>query len=102
MEVVLAGYRMALVIVLAGPFLTLLARMGVETTPSTISGTVGSFQSGGAFAGQRVLTIERLLMSGCGQGHYPQENVSKEDFAQVSNASSKQEWKHRPKKVSIA
>ena len=77
MEVVLAGYRMALVIVLAGPFLTLLARMGVETTPSTISGTVGSFQSGGAFAGQRVLTIERLLMSGCGQVHYPQENVSK-------------------------
>ena len=32
-------------------------------------GTVGSFQSGGAFTGWRALTIERSLMSGCGQGH---------------------------------
>ena len=32
----------------------------------TISRTVGSFQSGGAFAGQRALTIEGSLMSGCG------------------------------------
>ena len=36
---------------------------------SSISGTVGSFQSGGAFAGRRALTIESLLMSGCGQGY---------------------------------
>ena len=36
---------------------------------STISDTVGIFQSEGAFAGQRALTIESLLMSGCGQGN---------------------------------
>ena len=35
---------------------------------SSISGTIGSFKSGGAFAGQRALTIENLLTSGCGQG----------------------------------
>ena len=29
---------------------------------------LGSFQSEGALSGQRALTIERLLMSGCGQG----------------------------------
>ena len=31
----------------------------------TISISVGSFQSGGAFACKRALTIESLLMSGC-------------------------------------
>ena len=30
--------------------------------------TVGSFQSGGVFSGQRALTIECSLTSGCGQG----------------------------------
>ena len=33
---------------------------------STISESVGSFQSPGALAGQRALTIESSLMSGCG------------------------------------
>ena len=33
---------------------------------ATISGSVGIFQSGRAFAGRRALTIERLLMSGYG------------------------------------
>ena len=35
----------------------------------TISGTGGSFQLG-AFADWRALTIESLLMSGCGQGPF--------------------------------
>ena len=38
----------------------------------TISGTVGNFQSGGAFTGQRDLIIKSLLMSRCGQGHEPE------------------------------
>ena len=37
----------------------------------TISESVGSFQSAGALAGQRTLTIESSLMSGCGKGHEP-------------------------------
>ena len=30
---------------------------------------LGSFQSEGVLSGQRALTIERLLMGGCSQGH---------------------------------
>ena len=37
----------------------------------SISGFLVSFQSGGAFLGQKALTIERLVMSGCSQGHEP-------------------------------
>ena len=67
---------------MAGLFLTMLAQTGSGTTPlppcrGTISGLVGSIQSGGALAGQRALTIESLLMSGCGWGHEPKEIVSK-------------------------
>ena len=40
----------------------------------SISGFLGSFQSGGAFSGWRALTIECLVMSGCGQGHEPAKN----------------------------
>ena len=43
----------------------------------TISESVSSFQSGGAFAGWRALTIESMQMSGCGEGHEPKEIVSK-------------------------
>ena len=43
----------------------------------TISGLVGSIQSGGVCAGLRALTIESSLMSGCGWGHEPKEVVSK-------------------------
>ena len=35
-----------------------------DTLGDFISGTVGSFQSGGAFSGRRALTIECSLMSG--------------------------------------
>ena len=38
---------------------------------SSMSGTVGSFQSGEAFTGQRALTIVSSLMSRCGRGHEP-------------------------------
>ena len=73
----LAGCKKALV-GRAGPFLTLLAQTGPRTTPlSTIFGLVGSIQSGGVLAGQRVLTIESSLMSGCNWGHEPKEIVSK-------------------------
>ena len=44
-------------------FSPLLAQLGIEAPSST----VGSFQSGGAFADQRALTIESSLMSGCGK-----------------------------------
>ena len=69
-------------LVLAGPFLTLLAQ---TTTPwDTVSGTVGHFRSGGAFADGRALTIECSLISGCGQGHEPQENGSKRIWLKFS------------------
>ena len=59
------------------PWSALAATIGVRnfTCWDTVSGMllltenclhVGSFQSGGAFAGQRALTIESSLMSGCG------------------------------------
>ena len=37
----------------------------------SISGTVGSFQSGEAFTGRRALNIVSSLMTGCGRGHEP-------------------------------
>ena len=40
----------------------------------SIPGFLGSFLSGGAISGWRVLTIERSVMSGCGQGHEPAKN----------------------------
>ena len=40
----------------------------------SISGFLGSFQSAGVFSGRRALTIERSVMSGCGQGHEPAKN----------------------------
>ena len=43
----------------------------------TISGTVSSFQSGGAFAGWRTLTIDSSLMSECCEGYEPPKNDSK-------------------------
>ena len=46
------------------------------TTPlGTISGIVGSIQSGGALARRKALTIESSLMSGCGWGNEPKEIV---------------------------
>ena len=68
---------------------------------SSISGTVGSFQSGEAVAGRRALTIVCSLMSGCGQGHELRESM-KEPLAQVSSTSSQQKWKYESYKVSIA
>ena len=68
MVAALVGFRMAW-LALPGPFLTLLAQMGIETSPLPLqghhSGTVGSFQSGGAFTGRRALVIESLLINGC-------------------------------------
>ena len=37
----------------------------------SIYGFLGSFQSGGALSGRRAPTVERSVMSGCGQGHEP-------------------------------
>ena len=56
MAAVAAGYRMGLVS--AG-------------WPVLLS----SFQSGGAFLGQKALTIECSVMSGCGQGHELAKNL---------------------------
>ena len=41
----------------------------------SISGFLGSFQSGGAFPGRRTLAIEHSLMSGCVQDHEPAKNI---------------------------
>ena len=69
-------------LVLAGPFLTLLAQCRNPLPSPCISGTIGSFQSGGAFGGWRALTIESLLISMCGQCHEPPGN------GQLSSATS--------------
>ena len=47
----------------------------------SISGFLGSFQSGGAFLGWRALTIERSVMSGCGQGHETSEGSCGSSFS---------------------
>ena len=53
-----------------GPFVCLLAQKGVE---NACSGIWAAFSlDRGVFSGQRALTIERSLMSRCGQGHEPQ------------------------------
>ena len=65
------------------------------TFMSSVSGTVGGFQSGEAFTGRRALTIERLVMSGCGQGHKPANKLLKEVVHRVSRAISRQMLKYR-------
>lgn len=71
MAAAFAGYRMP------EPLVTLLAQTAIESTPlplqRTISGSVGRR----SVCGQRVLTIESLLMSRCGQSHEPPENSSR-------------------------
>ena len=56
-------YALHMVAVLAG-----LVNTGwtISHLVNSISGTIGSFYSGGGFAGQRALTI---VMSGCGRGY---------------------------------
>ena len=61
----------------------------------SISGILGSFQSGGAFLGRRALTIERSVMNGCGQGHESAKKLLKEAVNQVSWANSQQKWKYK-------
>ena len=66
MAAALAGYRTALVNIgwtISHLFDTHRLR---NTLLPTISGSVGSFQSGGVLSGWRALTNESLLMSGCG------------------------------------
>ena len=64
--------------VLDGLFFCFLVQTGIENGPFTcrnsISDFLGSFQSGGAFSGQRALTIKCSVMSGCGQGHESAKN----------------------------
>ena len=43
----------------------------------SISGFVGSLQSGGGFCGRRALTIECLVVSRYGQGHMNLQRTSK-------------------------
>ena len=66
MVVALAGYRTALV----GTGWTISHLFDTHrlrnTLLPTISGSVGSFQSGGVLSGWRAMTNESLLMSGCG------------------------------------
>ena len=81
-----------------GPFLCFLAQTGLKgllcPCRGSISDILGSFQSGGALSGQRALTIERSLMSGCGQGHELVKDVEKA-VVQVSRANSQQKRKYR-------
>ena len=64
---------------LDGPFFCFLVQTSVENSPSpcrdSISGFLGSFHSGGVFSGRRALTIECLVMSGCGLGHELEKNL---------------------------
>ena len=78
---------------LAGPFLSFSAqKVLLCLCRGSISGSVGSFQSE-VFAGQRGMTVESLLMSGCGQGCEPQETLIEETLAQVSSGSYQQKRK---------
>ena len=56
----------------------------------SISGFLGSFQSGGAFLGRKAQTIDRSVMSGCGQGHEPAKKLLNEAVDQVFWANSRQ------------
>ena len=63
---------------LGGPLFCFLVQTSVESGPFTCRGSIsGSFQSGGTFLGQRTLTIECSVMSGCGQGHEPAKNFQR-------------------------
>ena len=61
--------------VLAAPFLYFLMQTGVETAPwpcrGSISGTVGSFHSKEAFAGQESPDHCKLTHEWCGQAYEP-------------------------------
>ena len=71
MAAVAAGYRKGLV---SAGWPTLLLSCANGRRKRFNSGFIGSFLSGGAISGWRVLTIERSMMSGCGQGHEPAKN----------------------------
>ena len=95
MAAVAAGYRNGLV---GAGWPTLLLSCMQKTVLSprkdSISGFVGSFQSGGVFCGRRALTIKCLVMSRCGQGDKPAKEVLKEAVDHVSRANSCQKLKH--------
>ena len=78
MTAVAAGYRKGLVST-GWPALLVSCTNGrrkrsFSLCRDSISGLLGSFLSGGAISGRRVLTIERSVMSGCGLGHEPAKN----------------------------
>ena len=81
MEAALAGYKNSLDWHWVDYFSPCQHKRAQEPLPSpcrgTISGLVGNIQSGEVLGGWRALTIESLLMSGCGQGHEPKATVSK-------------------------
>ena len=74
---------------MARPHLTLLGQTKIAPLPlkDIISGTVGSFWSGGAFSGLRAMSIESSLVSGCGQGHESPEFASKKLWHLVQTQS---------------
>ena len=76
MAAALIGYRKALIDT-GWAISLLLTQTDVDKAPlhfrSSISGTVGSFQSGEAFTGWRALTIVSSLISRHGRGHEPWE-----------------------------
>ena len=95
MAVVAAGYRKGLISAVGGccswlvsalssvwSVLLLSCANGHRKRPvlspcrGSISDFLGSFQCAGAFLGRRALTIERSVMSGCGQGHEPTKKTS--------------------------
>ena len=49
--------------------------MVLSPRTGSIYGFLGSFQSGGAFSGWSGLTVECLVISGCGQGHERAKNI---------------------------
>ena len=61
---------------LGGPFISFCPTIGCRkcSCRGSISGNVGSFQSGQAFAGQTALAVQSLLLSGCDKGHKPAQN----------------------------
>ena len=49
-------------------------KMLLSSCRGSIPGNIGSLQSGQAFAGQKALAVQSLLLIGCDKGHKPAKN----------------------------
>ena len=97
MAAVAAGYRMGLV--RAGWPVLLLSytnecrKQSFHLVGALFLAFQAAFSLEECFLGQRVLTIERSVMSGCGQGHEPGKNFFTENAStKISMSASRGQW----------